>query len=555
MNTQETDCKRLHATGCALRKSLPRASAAALALSVAALAALTPLARAADRTVTTAAVTTAPEMVSATGGAVTTTGPLQDITVSVSRSTVIPTPWPVKRVSVTDPKIADVQVLTPKQVLVSGLAVGTTDVFMWSKDEEMWQARIDVEIDRAAIKKELAKLFPNANLDLRQARDLLVISGLLARAEEAEQLHRFLNSYGVKYVDMTKVAGIQQVQLKVVIAEANRTAIRALGINAFVAGTSFFGGSTIGPDGGGPINPVDIGKAAGSAVGSQSFQFLNPTNVSSAVTLFGGIPGSDLQFFISALNENQYLRVLAEPSLVALSGQDANFLAGGEFPIPVVQGGGGGNNNTSITIEYKEFGVRLKFRPTVLGDGTIRLQVAPEVSQLSQGPGAVTISGFTVPALITRRAETTLELGSGQTFGMAGLINQTIEARNSKVPGLGEVPVLGALFRSVRYKKGDTELLILVTATLVEPISPAKEPPLPGLLHLAPNDWELYAMGQIDGKIPPKVGPIECQYLKDTGLSRLRGPGAWATFESPAGISTAPLHPKTDAPKNTAKEE
>ena len=474
----------------------------------------------------------------------------EDITVDVGRSKILPAPWPVKRVSVTDPKIADVQVLTPKQVLLSGKVVGSTDVFMWNKDEEMWQGRVDVEVDRTALRKELAKFFPNNTLDIRQSREMLFVSGTLERVEQAEQLHRLLDTYGVKYVDLTTVAGLHQVQLKVVIAEANRTAIRALGINAFVAGSSFFGGSTIGPDGGGPINPVNIGANSGTPVGSNAFQFLSPTNVSSAVTLFGGVPGADLQFFVSALNENQFLRILAEPSLVALSGQDASFLAGGEFPIPVVQGAGAGSNSTSVTIEYKEFGVRLKFHPTVLGNGMIRLKVAPEVSQLSEGPGSVTISGFNIPALVVRRAETTLELGSGQTFGMAGLINQTVEARNSKVPGLGDVPVLGTMFRSVRYKKGDTELLVLVTASLVEPQSFVDGPPLPGLLHLSPNDWELYALGKIDGRIPPKISPVDAQYLRDTGLSRLRGPGSWATYESPSVPSAASL--QAPAPASTA---
>jgi len=184
--------------------------------------------------------------------------------------------------------------------------------------------------------------------------------------------------------------------------------------------------------------------------------------------------------------------------------------------------------------------VRLRFRPTVLGDGTIRLHVAPEVSELSN-VGALTIQGFSIPALNTRRADTTLELNSGQTFGMAGLLNESVQARNSRVPGLGDVPVLGALFRSVRYQKADTELLVLVTASLVEPVSTAKPPLYPGMLHTAPNDWDLYSCGQIEGKLPPKIAPIDSQYLRELGLTRLRGPGAWVTYDSPRVSSSAPL--------------
>ena len=206
---------------------------------------------------------------------------------------------------------------------------------------------------------------------------------------------------------------------------------------------------------------------------------------------------------MQALAENQYLRVLAEPSLVALSGEEANFLAGGEFPIPVVQGAGVSTSGTSLSIEYKKFGVQLKFRPTVAGDGTIRLHVAPEVSELSN-IGAIVLQGFSIPGLLTRRAETTVELKSGQTFGMAGLISQSTQARSSRVPGLGDLPVLGALFRSVRYQQGDTELVVLVTASLVEPLSLAERPPVPAEFHVVPNDWEVYSLGRVEGRGPAR---------------------------------------------------
>ena len=176
---------------------------------------------------------------------------------------------------------------------------------------------------------------------------------------------------------------------------------------------------------------------------------------------------------------------------MALSGQEASFLAGGEYPVPVVQGGLQGT--TAISIEYKEYGIGLTFRPTVLGNGAIRLYVAPTVSSLTD-VGAVTVQGFTIPALTIRKAETTLELYSGQTFGMAGLLQHEVNARNSRVPGLGDIPILGALFRSVRYRSRDTELVVLVTASLVEPMSAALAPLTPGAAHTAPNDWELYAL-------------------------------------------------------------
>jgi Flp pilus assembly secretin CpaC len=284
-----------------------------------------------------------------------------------------------------------------------------------------------------------------------------------------------------------------------------------------------------------------------SAAPSVPFTFNADVAVSPLVTLFGGFPRFDLEIFLQALAENQYLRILAEPNLTALSGEEASFLAGGEFPIPVVQGGLGGGT-TSITIEYKEFGVRLAFRPVVLGDGGIRLRVATEMSELSD-IGAVEIQGFRVPAVITRRAETTLEMNSGQTFGMAGLIQQGVQANSSRLPWLGDLPVLGALFRSVRYEHGETELLVLVTAALVDPLSvAASDIPTPGALHCLPNDWELYAEGRIEGRAPSKVSPSHSAWLRELGLDQLRGPGAWATYSSPSAESFSTVRPSPVPP-------
>ncbi len=186
---------------------------------------------------------------------------------------------------------------------------------------------------------------------------------------------------------------------------------------------------------------------------------------------------------------------------------------------------------TQISIEYKDYGIRLAFTPTVLGDGRIELQVLPEISELSD-VGALQILGTSVPALLTRRVETTLDLHSGQTFAIAGLINQNDNARISKVPGLGDLPVLGSLFRSTRYNRDDTEMLVLVTASLVAPNSNDLNPPTPGSMHEEPNDWELYIDGRIEGRTHSKVAPAEKDRLKRLGLDQLQGPGAWASYEN-----------------------
>ncbi len=457
------------------------------------------------------------------------------VTVVLGRSIAIKAPWPTSRVAVTDPTIAGVQVLTPEQVLVQGLKVGSTDLILWTEDERRtWQRRLMVTIDVDSYRKGLQTLFPTASLQVSDAGEVLVIQGLLRSADQAEQLHQYLGQRKITYVDMTSVAGIQQVQLQVRVAEVSRAALKTLGINGFQTDDDFFFGQRVGSSSGGPIVPaINIGAEGGQLAGDD-LSFVTPDNgigASPLITLFAGFPNSDLEVFLQALAENQYMRLLANPTLVALSGEEANFLAGGEFPIPVVQGSSGGlSTSNAVTIEYKEFGVRLRFRPVVLGDGGIRLFAAQEVSELTD-VGAVVIQGFSIPALITRRGEATLELKSGQSFAMAGLIQYSDATTNSRIPGLGDLPVIGPLFRSVRYKNQETELVILVTASLVEPMSMAQAPPLPGATFTAPDDWELYLEGRMEGRKPAKLDPVSVEWLHEMGLDQLVGPGAWDTYK------------------------
>jgi len=450
------------------------------------------------------------------------------ITVIAGESAIVQAPWPTVRVAVTDTKIADVQVLTPQQVLVQGIKAGTTDLILWSQDEQqVWQRRVQVKMDTDRFQKKLLELFPDCALEVGESGEVLIVKGLVRRTDHVTQLHTFLEKVGVTYLDMTSLAGVQQVQLQVRIAEVSKSAMRRLGINAFHTDNDFFVANRLGD-----LVPTSIGVPSGTAAGENlSFLFNRDITVASPITIFGGIPRADLEIFIDALADNQYLKMLANPTLVALSGQEAMFLAGGEFPIPVPQAGAAGAG--TITIQYKEYGVRLSFRPVVQGDGSIQLQVAPEVSEMSQ-TNAVLMGGYYVPALLTRKAQTTLELNTGQTFAMAGLIKNKVQAINSRIPGLGDLPVVGPLFRSVRYSEDETEMVVLVTVSLVEPMSLAEVPPLPGVLHTRPDDWELYLEGRIEGKEPAKVDPATAEWLKKIGLDRLVGPGAWDSYDAQA---------------------
>ena len=487
------------------------------------------------------------------------------ITFLLGESTIVKAPWPTIRVAVTDPLIANVLVLTQDQVLLQGLKVGSTDLIIWSEDEtKAQQWKVQVRLDTVSFKAKLDELFPDASLEVSQSGESLIITGLLRRAEQIAHLHKLLDASQFAYVDMTSLAGVQQVQLEVRVAEVSRVALRTLGFNAFHTDDDYFAGLRTGGSGGPLVSSIDIGVPSGTVAGDTTpFVFNQDVSASSAVSLFVGFPRADFEFFLQALIENQAVRLLANPTLVALSGERASFLVGGEFPIPVVQGqGGGGGSGNSITIEYREYGVRLLFEPTVLGDGTIRLHAVPEVSSLSD-VGAVTISGFTVPALITRKIETTLELKNGQTFAMAGLLQHENQAINSRIPGLGDLPILGPLFRSVRYQKKETELVVLVTVSLVEPMSLASTPPLPGFQHSEPNDWEFYLQGRIESKEPAKIDADHAKWLEEMGLNRLVGPGAWDSYNKPVSPSRAGLPSNrqaenasdTPTPQTDAEEE
>lgn len=452
----------------------------------------------------------------------------QVVELLVGRSTQVQLDWSLAGVSVTTPEVADVEPLTPDRLLISGKGPGSTDIILWGPDGALKTIEVRVGSDLTGLEADLAILFPGATLEVHESLDNLVVTGLLGNLDQAPQLHKFLEALETPFVDMTTLPGVQQVQVQVRVAEVSRKFFRTLGVNGFGVGDDVFIGSTLGPTPGGPINPFSIGVPGGTpAERGLPFVFNNPVNVSAGVTLFAGFPSADLELFMQALSDNQFLRVLAEPTLITLSGEEASFLAGGEFPVPVLQGGSGATSG-GLTIEYKQFGVSLTFRPKVLGNGAIRMDILSELSELSD-LGAVEVEGFRVPSVLTRRTDTTLQMHSGQTFAMAGLISENTSAQVSKTPVLGDLPVLGQMFRSVRYVTGETELLVLVTPSLVEPMSTSAEPPLPGAESAPPSDWELFFQGRLSAKDPAKPLPGTARWMEELGLDDLEGPGAWAS--------------------------
>jgi pilus assembly protein CpaC len=409
----------------------------------------------------------------------------------MNKSTVLSTRTAYKRVSVGAPEIADVNPIGPNNILVTAKKPGTTQLIVWDDADRSQVIDLAVQVDLAALQEQFKQQFPGSKIELSMSNGQVVLRGQAPSLVAAEQAVQLAQPYANKVLNFLEISGGQQVMLQVRFAEVSRSATNQLGFNfGSTDGRSFFGNNI------GQINPLgtkDSSVAGGGAV--LSIQTPNP-----AVTLFGSALVGDtaIAYYIAALRQNNLLRILAEPTLTAISGEEASFLAGGSFPIPVTQGGGTGAGGTAITVEYRTFGVKLKFTPVVLGDGKIRLKVAPEVSDLDFTT-AVRFNGFVIPGLTERKLQTVIEMREGQTFALAGLLNNNVSATKDVTPVLGDVPVLGALFRSVRYQRKETELVVIVTPRLVEAVNPAQVPVLPGERWRHPTEGDLFWQRDIGG--------------------------------------------------------
>jgi pilus assembly protein CpaC len=416
------------------------------------------------------------------------------IEVTAGRSLIIRTDEPIARQIVPEDAFMTVLTISPKEILISGRAPGSSQLILESEDGKALVFDVVVSLDLKQLEQALEKALPKADIGVSAIGETVLLTGNVPDSDMAETALGIAAMLTANIRNEMSVAAVQQVMLRVTIAEAARTAIRQLGINAFAVAEDVFLANQIGG-----INPVEISPIPGP-VGLPLNMGFNQGAAGANNTFFFGLPRAQLEVFFLALRENDLLRILAEPTLIALSGQEASFLAGGEIPVPIPQ------DNNTLTFQYEEFGVQLLFRPTVMGNQKIRLDVAPEVSQLDFARG-VTFAGFQIPAFSTRRTQTVVEMASGQTMALAGLLSEEIRGASAKLPGLGEIPILGTLFRSVNYQKQETELLILVTPELIEPLSPDQIAPLPGRGMLEPTDYELYLLGQLEGTEPDSPGP------------------------------------------------
>jgi pilus assembly protein CpaC len=412
---------------------------------------------------------------------------LETISVARGSSAVVTHPSTLERVLITDPEIADAVPVSGTEVVLNGNQAGSTTLLLWGLDGSRATYNVRVVVNSTYLEQELNRLLPGSGIRAASAGNSIVLSGEGVDPRVAERAMVLAESLsnGVPIVDHISVPERAQVLLRVRLAEVNRSAVQNLG-------SRFIWMDPSNPQGDveGSIGPAGFG---GGFPGGPELTF------SDAVNFYFFHQPSNVAAFVRALRDEGSFRSLAEPNLLAFPGEEASFLAGGEFPFPMVQGQTG-----AISVDFREFGVRLNFEPHITNSGAIRLRVAPEVSQLDFGSG-LSLQGFSIPAILSRRVETVVELQEGQTFAIAGLMDSQLSRTAQKIPFLGDIPIIGALFQSREVRDAQTELLVLVTPQLVYPQDQAPRIPTG---ELEEWEWDRY-MRQFVPRDPAGAGDQE----------------------------------------------
>jgi len=406
----------------------------------------------------------------------------QTLHLLVGRSLVITSPTRIKRVSLADNTVAEAIVVSPLQVVLNGKTPGTISLLLWDENEQSQIFEVTVDIDILSLSEKVRQVFPTEPVQLEAAHGVVMISGKISSADVAARILDFVKNATPKVTSLMEVPAppTGDILLEVKFAEVDRTALSQLGINLLsLPGAKIIG--TIGTQQFAPpqLQSVQTTTTTGNTTTQSTAQGSSFT-LSDLLNIFIFRPDINLAATIKALQTNNVLQILAEPNLLTASGKDASFLAGGEFPYPVLQGGSVGGA-AAITIQFREFGVRLNFTPTLEAGGIIHLKVKPEVSSLDFA-NALTIQGFVIPALSTRRVESEMDLKDGQSFAIAGLVDNRVTEELEKIPGLGDVPLLGKLFQSRSLNKSRNELMVLVTPRVVQPLTPGQAPADPPFL-------------------------------------------------------------------------
>lgn len=476
--------------------------------------------------------------------------PANDITLSVGAGRMVRPSGAVAEVFVADDAIADVHASSPTQIYIFGKTAGTTTVYATDRaGRVVYSANVRVGQNLGSVSQMLDLAMPEAHIVATPMNGMVLLTGTVAQPADAAEAERLVQAFvgtGVQVVSRLRTATPQQVMLQVRFAEVSRSLVRDIGTNLLSRDSSggFLFGIGRGSPGtfniaNGPANPV-------TGVVPQTLTGVTFNNATGATTLgaAGHLLGLDILSTLNLGETTGQVTTLAEPTLVALSGESASFLAGGEFPVPIPQSLG------TVTIEYKQYGVGLAFTPTVLEDGRISIRVRPEVSELS-ATGSVHLNGIEIPALTTRRVETTVELGSGQSFMIGGLLRNHNSNSIDRAPFLGNIPILGALFRSTHYQREETELVIVVTPYLVRPVS-ANQIALPTDGYRNPDEAQRLLIGQDNAgrSGEQRPGPTAAE-------PRTVAPGIGATGAAApaAGVREARAAPSAAPPTATASAQ
>jgi pilus assembly protein CpaC len=425
----------------------------------------------------------------------------QSLHLMVGRSLVITSPTRIKRVSLADPTIAEVDVITPTQIVINGKMPGGVSLLLWDEADQSQAFEISVDVDVLTLTQKIHEVFPGEHIQIDTAKDMVVLSGKVSSGPVADRIVEIVKNATPKVTNMMEVPKVDlgEVLLEVKFAEIDRASLQQLGVNLLslpgnktVAATSTQQFSA--PIIQGQIGSVGGGSSSGTTASGTPASF----GLSSLLNIFLYRPDLNLAATIQMLQNTNVLQILAEPNLLTTSGKEASFLAGGEFPYPVVQSSGGGSFPT-VTIQFREFGVRLNFTPTVSPDGMIHLHVHPEVSSLDFAD-ALTLQGFVIPAISTRKVDSDMDLRDGQTFAIAGLMDNRVTAQLAKMPGIGSVPILGKLFQSRSMNKSDDELIVVVTPRIVHPMSS------PGVPNAEPKFQYPFLAPEANAAVPG--GPV-----------------------------------------------
>src|SRR4029453_4834605 len=389
----------------------------------------------------------------------------QVLHVLINNSVVINTQAPITRILTSNPTAIETVATSPTQVVVSGKAPGTSSLIIWDTPDHSQILDVVVEPDTTALRAAIERSYPGQQINVDTDGSRLILSGTVSSQKVIDDIVKLASLYSPQVVNSLSVTQVvehdRQIMLEVRFAEVDRAKLQQAGINIISTGAT----NTIGAISTQQFGPASFGNATGTTGGAgglttASFQ------LSDILNIFLFRPDINLAVTIKDLEQKALLEILAEPNLMALNGQKASFLAGGEFPFPVVQGGA---NVGAVTIQFRPFGIQLDFQGTINPDNVVRLHVAPQVSTLDFA-NSVSISGFVVPALSTRRAETEIELKDGQSFGIGGLLDHGAQAQLNRIRGIADIPILGKLFTSKSVNRSNTELIVIVTPHIVDPV-------------------------------------------------------------------------------------